>query len=84
MIYLDSFSGPASDLKPSQRHPQSVLRVLAKHPRLSTWDMSEHAWLQGCISSLERSKQIVRLDEPYPWHRWELTDVGRQALEEAR
>ena len=84
MIYIDSFSGPASDLKPSQRHPHAVLRVLARHPRLSTWDMSECAWLQGCIKGLERSKWIVSVPEPYPWHRWELTDAGRQALEEAR
>ena len=79
-IHIDSFSGPASDLKPSQRHPQAVLKVLAHHPRLSTWDMSEHAWLRGCINTLERSKQIVSVTEMYPWHRWELTDAGRLAV----
>ena len=79
-IFIDSFSGPASDLRPSQRTPQAVFRVLAKHPRLSTWDMSENAWLRGCIDSLEHKNQIVEIDEPYPWHRWELTDAGRLAV----
>lgn len=76
MIFLDSFSGAASDLKPSQRTRESMLAVLAKSPRVSTWDMSEHCWLRTIIADLKERKMIDELAEPYPWHRYALTDAG--------
>lgn len=71
-IFIDSFSGPASDLKASHRTPAKVLECLKKNPRVSTWDMSEHPWLQGCIAGLEKQGLIKSVPEPYPWHRWEI------------
>jgi len=80
MICIDNFSGPAADLKGRHRHYMSVLAVLEKNPRVSTWDMSEERWLRGCIDDLLHQQLIVAQDEPYPWHRWTLTDAGRAVL----
>jgi len=77
-VFIDSFSGVASDLKPAHRTPNRVLAVLAKHPRVSTWDMSEHAWLRGCIDILERDGHIVEdRSEPYPWHRFNVVEGAK-------
>lgn len=66
---LDSFSGPAAQLPPNRRTPAGVLAALRINPRISTWDMSETAWLRGCIDTLKNNGQIVEdKDEPYPWH----------------
>lgn len=69
-VFVDSFSGPAADLKKSHRTPDNVLAALRKNPRVSTWDMSEHPWLQSCIAILEKQGAIKAAPEPYPWHRW--------------
>jgi len=67
-VFVDSFSGAASDLKGRQRTSENVLRILATHPRISTWDMCEHAWLRRCINDLKTRGLIVSDDtEPYPW-----------------
>jgi len=80
-IFLDSFSGAAADLPPRQRDDINVLRVLAKSPRVSVWDMCEYAWLRGRVNSLLRAG-LITADEsqPYPWHRYVLTDKGREML----
>lgn len=66
---FDSFSGPAALLPPSRRTPENVLAALRMNPRVSTWDMSETAWLRGCIEILKKNGQIIEdKDEPYPWH----------------
>ena len=80
---IDSFSGAAADLKPRERNADNVLAVLAKSPRVSTWDMSELAWLRNSISDLQRRGLIERADEPYPWCRYVLTGAGRAALHPA-
>ena len=68
---LDSFSGPAALLPPSRRTPEHVLAALRMNPRVSTWDMSETAWLRGCIEALKNHGRIIEdKDEPYPWHRY--------------
>lgn len=74
-VFIDSFSGPAADLKGSRRTPDNVLTALKKNPRLSTWDMSP--WLQGCISILEKEGAIKDVPEPYPWHRWEILEEAK-------
>ena len=74
LIFIDSFSGDAVDLKGPHRSSENVLACLKKSPRLSTWDMSEHAWLRGCIAELEKKKQIEQVPEPYPWHRWKIME----------
>ena len=81
-IYLDSFSGAAADLPPSKRTPGHALRALARDTRVSTFDMSESCWLRGCIDALVQL-EYIKPDpaEPYPWHRYTITDKGRERLE---
>lgn len=79
-IYLDSFSGKAADLKRKDRTELNVLRCLSESPRLSVWDLSELAWLRNIVGGLRRSGMIVDVDEPFPWHRFQLTEKGRAAL----
>lgn len=76
---LDSFSGPAALLPPSRRTPENVLAALRMNPRVSTWDMSETAWLRGCIEILKNSGQIVEdKDEHYPWHRYDIAKPKKE------
>lgn len=79
-IFLDSFSGALADLKTKQRTEENALAILAEHPRVSTWDMSENRWLCGLIDGLKQNGLIVEQTEPYPWHRFALTDKGRAKL----
>lgn len=79
-MFIDCFSGDAVDLRGNQRTPMAVLKVLEKNPRLSTWDMGETPWLRGCIDKLLQLNLIAYADEPYPWHRWTLTESGKAAL----
>lgn len=79
-IYLDSFSGKAADLKRKDRTELNVLRCLSESPRLSVWDLSELAWLRNIVSGLRRGGMIVDVDEPFPWHRFQLTEKGMDAL----
>lgn len=76
-IHIDYFRGAAAELKRGKRGADDVLAVLAKHPRVSVWDMSELSWLRAAIGDLERRGLIESRDEPYPWHRYALTDAGR-------
>lgn len=79
-IFIDSFSGALVDLKKPQRTEATALSVLHKHPRVSTWDMSECVWVRDLIEDLKHKKLIEELAEPYPWHRYALTDAGLAAL----
>lgn len=79
-MFVDSFSGAASDLKRKDRTPLNVLRVLSLHPRVSTWDMSENGWLCLIISQLQKAKLIKSVDEPYPWHKYQLAETGKLVL----
>ena len=80
-IYIDSFSGSAAELQPSQRTPGHVLRTLTRDPRVSTFDLSELRWLAGCIYTLTQAEYINSdPSEPYPWHRYTITDKGRERL----
>ena len=68
---LDSFSGPAAQLPPNRRTPAGVLAALRMNPRVSIWDMSEKAWLRGCIETLKNNGRISEdKNEHYPWHRY--------------
>lgn len=69
-IFIDSFSGSASDLKGKNRTAENVLSALRHDSRLSTWDISEHVWLRVCIADLKRRGLIQEVYEPYPWHRF--------------
>ena len=80
-IYIDSFSGSAAELHPSQRTPGHVLQTLTRDPRVSTFDLSELRWLAGCIYTLTQAEYINSApSEPYPWHRYTITDKGREQL----
>lgn len=75
-IHIDSFSGKVVDLKRGQRTHENILEVLSKHPRISTWDMGELPWLRNAINELKLYGFIVEQDEPYPWHKYKVTDTG--------
>ena len=82
MIHFDSFSGAVADLsKKEQGVPTRVLAALTKNPRVSTWDMSESRNLRGSLRFLIDDGKIEELKEPYPWHRFQLTDKGKAELE---
>ena len=68
MIFLDSFSGDLADLKNGQRTAENALAILAVHPRVSTWDMSEHKWLRDLIGDMKKRGLIVEQKAAYPWH----------------
>ena len=76
---LCNFSGSLGDLPKGQRTAVNALRVLSDDPRVSTFDRGP-AWLESLLAELKCSGLIVGLDEPYPWHRYALTDAGRQML----
>ena len=81
MTFLDSFSGAIADLPKQRRTQQEALRVLSKHPRVSTWDMSECAWVRNLVGDLLRAGLIVEdKSEPYPWHRYKITAQGQAAM----
>jgi len=81
-VFLDNFSGEASDLKPGQRHEMNVLAVLSCSARVSCFDMAEHSWLRSSIADLKKRGLLVEdPKEPYPWHRYMLTLAGHKALE---
>lgn len=75
-VYLDSFSGAAASLPPRERTPADILRKLVTHPRVSTWDMGDHPWLRDGIADLKRRGLITEADEPYPWHKYAVTETG--------
>jgi hypothetical protein len=79
-IFLDSFSGEIADLKRGKRTRENMLAVLAQSPLVSTWDMSEHAWLRNGIADMEDAGLIVSEDQPYPWLQYELTDKKRALM----
>lgn len=74
-LKMDCFSGRVTDLKPSERTDKNVLAVLRTHPRVSTWDMSELAWLRTIIYRLESLGLVKRNEsEKYPWCRYDVID----------
>lgn len=78
-VFLDCFSGSLGELPKGKRTTLDALRVLADDPRVSTFERGP-AWLEALISDVLHGGLVVELDEPYPWHRYRLTDAGRQML----
>ena len=74
-VFIDSFSGSASDIPKSELTQDSVLSALLRDPKLSTWDMSESPKLRAIISKLELSGKIKTVDSAFPWHRWEIINT---------
>ena len=79
-MHICSFSGAPANLPKGERTAKDVLAALSKHPRVSTWDMTEIAWLRRRIAELERGGLIESKDEPYRWHRYALTEAGKAEL----
>jgi hypothetical protein len=75
MVRACSFTSPVADLKRHQRTPDGILEALRKNPRVSTFDLSEYAWLRNGVKDLEH-RGMVSVDEkePYPWVRFVLHD----------
>lgn len=79
-IHICSFSGAAAELIKGHRTPDDILSALKVNPRVSTFDMSEIRWLRERIAFLEKDGLIVSVSEPYPWHRYEITELGMTRL----
>lgn len=83
-FHIDSFSGSASEIPKGKRTTENLLRVLARDPLVSTWDMSEYRWLRDLIYSAIKDGLLSFADQPYPWCRCVLTDEGRAMLAEGK
>lgn len=79
-IFFDCFSGALADTPKGQRGITSALQVLEHHPRVSTFDRSEHRWLDDLLRDMLQQRLIVEIAAGYPWHRFELMTAGRQML----
>ncbi len=79
-IFICSFSTDIADLKRGKRTDENMLAALSKNPRVSTFDMSEHQWLWKGLADMEKRGLIVSQEEPYPWHKYKLTDAGQALL----
>lgn len=80
-MFIDSFTNVTlTQLKECARNENGVLYALKYHPRVSTWDMCENEWLQDIIQTLEEKQLITPIKCQYPWHEWELTDAGNDAI----
>ena len=79
-FHIDTFTGSLSELPRGKRTVRNALRVLAADPRVSTFERGG-AWLESLLADLQ-AQGLVQEDksEPYPWHRFNLTDAGRQML----
>lgn len=81
-IHIDSFSGPAADLPKHSRGIDDILLALSRPGGefVSTFDMSEHGWLWRGVEKLVADELVESVDQSYPWHKYVLTDSGRQRV----
>jgi len=80
-VFLDSFSGALADLPKDQRTSPKALHTLSQSPRVSTWDRSEHPWVDKMLRDLVDQGLITEAaGEAYPWHRYALTELGKKML----
>ncbi len=81
-LFIDKFSGSLGELPKGQRTTLHALRVLADDPRVSTFERGD-GWLESLIADLLSQGLVIEdHSEPYPWHRFNLTDKGRAMLAE--
>lgn len=83
VVFIDSFSGSVSDLKPKQRGDmKKVLEVLSVDPRVSTWDMDDGKRypLWKTIEKLKDAGYLEDVESHYPWLKYRLTESGKKFL----
>lgn len=83
VVFLDSFSGSISDLKPKQRGDmKKVLEILSVDPRVSTWDMDEGKRfpLWKTIEKLKDAGYLEDVESHYPWLKYRVTELGKEFL----
>lgn len=79
-IFLDSFCGALAELPPGRRTVTDGLQALDRDPLVSTFERGA-PWLERLIRDMVAEGLAVEdTAEPYPWHRFNLTDAGRQML----
>ena len=84
IISIDSFSGRAAELPRKERTVQKLLQALAADPRISAFERGNY-WLANLLrEARDRGLIVEDKAEPYPWHRFDLTDAGRQALQDGK
>lgn len=75
-----SFSGSLSELPKRKRTLLNALHVLANDPRVSCFDRGS-AWLESLIDEMKVCGLVIEDHaEPYPWCRFDLTNLGRALL----
>ena len=81
MILCD-FSTGISDLTRKQKqNPLIVLYTIMNNPRINTWEMGEHG-LWRTVDKLVKAGYLEVMPEPYPYHRYKMTDAGYKFLED--
>jgi hypothetical protein len=84
-IFFDDFHGSISELKPKQKgNDMIVLEALSNDPKVSTWDMDDNKRypLWKTIDRLAELGYIAVIKSAYPWHNFEITELGKKVLEE--
>lgn len=82
-VHFDRFSGSLSELPKGKRTIKNALRVLSADPRVSTFERGDQ-WLDSLLLELRMTGLVVEdMTEPYPWHRFDLTDKARAMLKGA-
>ena len=79
-VHVCSFSGSVAELTVRQKKDSMiVLRVLSNDPMVSTWDMGEGG-LWKTIKRLEDTGLIASVKQPYPWHKFVVTEAGKAEM----
>lgn len=51
------------------------------NPRVNTWELGEHG-LWRTVEKLVKAGYLEVMPEPYPYHRYKMTDAGYKFLED--
>lgn len=77
-VRLDRFSSIDHLTKKQLQDDDTVLEVLRRCPRVSTFEMSESVAVRSAVERLIRSKKIEYNDKyGYPWHGITVLAVGK-------
>lgn len=81
-VHVCSFSGGVARLTAKQRKDRlSILAALKNDPRISTWDMNKgRPRLWRIIYEMEHEGLIAEMPAEYPWHKFQVSDVGEAVL----